>query len=209
MHLTCESPLLEDYLCEQEYVDYLHPLIQQTLHRLYSPTESETECIRKAYEFVRDSIHHSWDIQSRQVTCKASEVLHYGVGLCYAKSHLLAALLRAQGIPTGFCYQRLTAGATPEMGYNLHGLNAVYLQSDAKWIRLDPRGNKPGIQAEFSTGEERLAYVVRPDLGEIDYPTIYAQPHPKVIKALQENTDCLQLCEYFLPDHLESIPASP
>jgi transglutaminase-like putative cysteine protease len=203
MHLICESPFLEDYLREQEIVDYSHPLIQQTLCQLYSSAESETERIKKTFEFVRDSIHHSWDIQSPQVTCKASEVLYYGEGLCYAKSHLLAALLRSQGVPTGFCYQRLTAGATPETGYNLHGLNAVYLQSELRWIRLDARGNKPGVQSEFSMNEERLAYIVRPELSEVDYPTIYAQPHPKVIKALQEHTNCLQLCEYFLPDQLE------
>jgi Transglutaminase-like superfamily len=223
MHLICESSLLEDYLCEQEVVDYSHPLIQEAMHlagaveclsgacgaRINSLEHvpattpgAETERIRKTFEFVRDSIHHSWDIQSPQVTCKASEVLHYGEGLCYAKSHLLAALLRAQGIPTGFCYQRLAAGATPEMGYNLHGLNAVFLPSEAKWIRLDARGNKPGVQSEFSTGEERLAYVVRPELGEIDYPTIYARPHPKVVKALREHTNCLHLCQYFLPDQL-------
>jgi transglutaminase-like putative cysteine protease len=146
--------------------------------------------------------YHSWDIQSPQVTCKASEVLFYGEGLCYAKAHLLAALLRAHGIPTGFCYQRLTVGATAETGYALHGLNAVYLASQTSWIRLDARGNKPGIQAEFCTSKEQLAYVVRPELDEIDYPTIYVQPHPKVVKALREQTNCLHLCQYFLPDHL-------
>jgi len=203
MHLICESALLEDYLHEQEVVDYSHPLIQQTLCHLYSSAESETERIKKTFEFVRDSIHHSWDIQSPQITCKASEVLYYGEGLCYAKSHLFAALLRSQGVATGFCYQRLTAGETPETGYNLHGLNAVYLQSEARWIRLDARGNRPGVQSEFSVDGERLAYIVRPELGEVDYPTIYAQPHPKVIKALQEHTNCLQLCEYFLPSELE------
>jgi transglutaminase-like putative cysteine protease len=202
MNLICESSLLEDYLCEQEVVDYSHPLVQQTIRHLYFSAEPETERIRKTFEFVRDTIHHSWDIQSPQVTCKASEVLYYGEGLCYAKSHLLAALLRAQGIPTGFCYQRLAAGATPEMGYNLHGLNAVFLPSEAKWIRLDARGNKPGVQAEFSTGDERLAYVVRPELDEIDYPTIYTQPHPKVVNALREHSNCLHLCEHFLPDQL-------
>lgn len=88
------------------------------------------------------------------------------------------------------------------MGYNLHGLNAVFLPSEAKWIRLDARGNKPGVQAEFSTGEERLAYVVRTEFGEIDYSTIYTQPHPKVVKALREHTNCLRLCQYFLPDQL-------
>src|SRR6266487_707685 len=199
MHLIWESSRIEEYLCEQEVVDYSHPVVQEAVRHLSPFADPEIERVRKAFVFVRDAIHHSLDIQSTQVTCAASEVLSYKEGLCYAKSHLLAALLRAQGIPTGFCYQRLTLGETAEMGYVLHGLNAVYLASEARWIRLDARGNKPGIQAEFSTGEERVAYVVRPELDEIDYPTIYAQPHPKVVKALREQDDCLHLC---LPDQL-------
>lgn len=199
MHLICEFSLLEDYLCEHEVVDYSHSLVQETIRQLHTATDTETERVRKIFRFVRDTIHHSWDIQSPQVTCTASDVLFYREGLCYAKSHLFAALLRAQGIPTGFCYQRLTLGETVEMGHVLHGLNAVYLVSEAKWIRLDARGNKPGIQAEFSTGEEQVAYIVRPELNEIDYPTIYAQPHPKVVKALQEEDDCLHMR---LPDRL-------
>ncbi len=202
MNLICESPLWEAYLCEHEIVDYSHPLVQETLRQLHTASDPERERVRRTFEFVRDTIHHSCDIQSPQVTCKASEVLSYGEGLCYAKAHLLAALLRAQGIPTGFCYQRLTVGETAEMGYVLHGLNAVYLTSEASWIRLDARGNKPGIQAEFSTSKELLAYAVRPELDEIDYPTIYAQPHPKVVKALREQTNCFHLCQYFLPDRL-------
>jgi transglutaminase-like putative cysteine protease len=202
MHLICESSLLEKYLCEQEFVDYSHPLIQESVRRLSTSGGSETDRIRRTFEFVRDTIHHSCDIQSPRVTCSASEVLYSGEGLCYAKSHLLAAFLRAQGIPTGFCYQRLAIGSTPEMGYSLHGLNAVYLSTEVKWVRLDARGNKPGVQAEFSTREEQLAYVVQPALGEIDYPTIYTQPHHKIIKALREHTDCIELCQYFLPDQL-------
>ncbi len=202
MHLICESSRVEDYLCEQEIVDYSHPVVQEAIRHLSPFANPEIERVRRAFVFVRDTIHHSWDIQGTQVTCTASEVLLYGQGLCYAKSHLLAAILRAQGIPAGFCYQRLAAGATPDMGYTLHGLNAVYLPSAAKWVRLDARGNKPGVQAEFSTGDERLAYVVRPELDEIDYPTIYTQPHPKVVKALREQTNCLHLCQYFLPDQL-------
>ncbi len=202
MHLVCESSRIEDYLCEQEFVDYSHPVVQEAVRHLSPFADPEIERVRKAFVFVRDAIHHSLDIQSTQVTCAASEVLLYGQGLCYAKSHLLAALLRAQGIPTGFCYQRLAAGETPDMGYALHGLNAVYLPSAAKWVRLDARGNKPGVQAEFSTEDERLAYVVRPELDEIDYPTIYTRPHPRIVKALREQTNCLHLCQYFLPDQL-------
>jgi hypothetical protein len=51
-------------------------------------------------------------------------------------------------------------------------------------------------------GEERLAYVVRPELDEIDYPTIHTQPHPKIVKALREHTNLATLVQYFLPDQL-------
>ncbi len=202
MRLSCESSLLEDYLCEHEVIDYSHPLIQETIRHLHLSGASETERIKTTYEFVRDHIPHSWDIQAAQVTRKASEVLHYSTGICYAKAHLLAALLRGQDVPTGFCYQRLMSGSHPDEGYAIHAFNAVYARSAARWIRLDARGNKPGVQAEFSLKDPKLAYTVRPELGEIDYPIIYAQPHPATVRVLQEQSDCLQMCRYFLPDSL-------
>ncbi len=52
----------------------------------------------------------SADINGKVVTCKASEVLRYKEGICNAKAHLLATILRANGIPSGFCYQRLILG---------------------------------------------------------------------------------------------------
>nr|WP_320193052.1 transglutaminase family protein [uncultured Desulfobacter sp.] len=67
-------------------------------------------------------------------------VLKYKTGYCYAKSHLLAALLRACNIPAGLCYQRLTI-ANNKAPFCLHGLNAVYLQRHG-WYRIDSRGNK-------------------------------------------------------------------
>ncbi len=35
----------------------------------------------------------------------------------------------------------------------------------------------------------------------VDY-SHYTQPHPKVVKALQEHTNCLHLCQHFLPNQL-------
>jgi transglutaminase-like putative cysteine protease len=151
---------------------------------------------------VRDTIPHSWDIQGTHLTRTASEVLQQKTGMCSAKAHLLAALLRTQGTPAGFCSQRLTRGDTPESGSVIHGLNAVSVSSIQKWVRLDARGNKPGVQTEFSLEGERLAYSVRPELGEIDDPTIYAQPHPTTVKVLQEQTDCLSRMQHCLPDRL-------
>ena len=93
------------------------------------------------------------------VTCKASEVLLHGTGYCYAKSHLQAALLRANSIPTGLCYQRLNV-ETEGSRYCLHGLNSVYLRQYG-WYRVDARGNKPGVVAEFCPPVEKLAFSIQ------------------------------------------------
>jgi len=165
-------------------------------------SQTETDKVRIAFEFVRDDIFHSWDIQRKKVTCRASDALLYKVGICYAKSHLLAALLRSQGIPTGFCYQRLILFDTPEKGYCIHALNAVYLSTHNKWIRLDARGNKEGIDAQFSTKEEKLAFPIQKTLNEIDYPLIYVKPHPKVVSALKSSVNALEMYKYYLPSCL-------
>ncbi|MDR7080581.1 transglutaminase-like putative cysteine protease [Neobacillus niacini] len=152
--------------------------------------------------FVRDHISHSWDIQSERVTLTASDVLKYSEGICYAKSNLLASLLRAQGIPTGFCYQRLMIFDTPDKGYSLHALNGIYIKSIDKWIRLDARGNKPGVQSQFSTKEEKLAFTINEEFDEKDFPTIYTNPNQNTIKTLKENSNALEMYKYYLPDAL-------
>jgi transglutaminase-like putative cysteine protease len=154
---------------------------------------------RVAYEWVRDRVAHSLDAQDPRVTLTASEVLSMRVGLCYAKSHLLVALLRTQGVPAGLCYQRLAADG-PGSRHCLHGLIAIYLNGE--WRREDPRGNKPGVNAQFSLTEERLAYRIDPALGEIDYPDVYVVPAVPVVAALRTATNILTLCDGGLPSSL-------
>jgi transglutaminase-like putative cysteine protease len=202
MELIPESTNLLDYLEELDVVDFSHPFIQKKMKELFHEGQSEIEKAKITFEFVRDEISHSWDIQSTRVTCKASEVLYYKEGICYAKANLLAALLRSQGIPTGFCYQRLMLFDTPDKGYSLHALNGVFLQSLNRWIRLDARGNKPGVQAEFSIDKEILAFPVQEEFDEKDFPIIYTKPNPKTISVLKEHTDALKMYKYYLPDRL-------
>lgn len=200
--MECESSQLDDYLLVTNEVDYTHVTIQQLASELFQSTQTEVEKTKKAFDYVRDEIGHSWDIREKRVTCRASEVLTYRHGICYAKSNLLAALLRSQGIPTGFCYQRLMLFDTPEKGYCIHALNAVYFASLGKWIRLDARGNKAGIDAQFSVTKEKLAFQVNKELGEIDYPLIYAAPHPKTMAVLEEHADALDMYVNHLPEEL-------
>ncbi len=202
MNLFCESEKLDDYLLELNEVNYSNQNIKKKAAELFNPSQTEIEKAKIAFEFVRDEISHSWDIQSKRVTRNASEVLEFKEGICYAKSHLLAALLRLQGIPTGFCYQRLMLFDTPDKGYCIHALNAIFFKSLNKWIRVDARGNKEGIDAEFSIEEEKLAFPINEKLDEKDYPVIYAKPHPKIVAVLEENTNTLEMYKYHLPESL-------
>ena len=190
---TVDAP--SAYLEASTLIDWEHPAIADW----NVGTGSEEDRVRRTFHFVRDDIAHSWDIQSRRVTAKASEVLEHGEGICYAKSHLLAALLRRQNILAGVCYQRLTLGDTPDTGYCIHALNTVYLSERQQWIRLDARGNKPGVDAQFSLAAEQLAYAVRPEMSECDYFINYAVPHPKIAATLAAHDDCRVMYAYGLP----------
>ncbi|MFD4870349.1 transglutaminase family protein [Streptomyces sp. NPDC058412] len=183
MQLIQQNPDIHAYLASDEAVDHWHPLVQETADALWSATGDAYSYAKAAFEFVRDEIPHSADSGDVRVSWRASDVLATRNGICYAKSHALAALLRAQGIPAALCYQRLTDddGSNPVV----HGLVAVRLPGGDRWARLDPRGNKPGVDAQFSLDREQLAFPVRPELGEIDYPELHAAPHPAALGALQ------------------------
>jgi transglutaminase-like putative cysteine protease len=172
---------MQRFLAASTYIDFDEPEVRATARRLAEHAASELDVVRACFEFVRDAIRHSVDFQLNPVTCKASDVLRHGTGYCYAKSHLLAALLRANGIPAGLCYQRLSVG-TGGAPYCLHGLNAVHLK-DFGWYRIDPRGNKPGIDARFDPPVEYLAFAVR-EREERMLPEIWAEPLPIVVDAL-------------------------
>ncbi|MFA9455276.1 transglutaminase family protein [Halalkalibacter sp. AB-rgal2] len=202
MNVKPEVSNFFEYVRELDCCNYSHDSIQAMVADLFARTKSDIEKAKIAFEFVRDEIDHSWDIQATDVTYHASEVLEKKHGMCFAKSNLLAALLRGIGIPTGFCYQRLMLFDTPEEGYSLHGFNAVYLQSLARWIRIDARGNKPGVQAELSLDEEKLAFPVRREYGEQDDPIIYARPHARVVAALKGSNNLIELYRNDLPDEL-------
>jgi hypothetical protein len=172
---------MQPYLASSEIIDWHHPFISAKAAELAEGCLDKLQVAKRCFEFVRDEIHHSWDFQASQVTCRASDVLHHRTGYCYAKSHLLAALLRANGIPAGLCYQRLAVG---EQGppYCLHGLNAAYFE-EYGWFRIDARGNKPEVQAEFMPPVERLAFRVAGE-GEADLPEIWPAPLPCVVETL-------------------------
>ena len=186
---------MKKYLESTEYINWNTPeILAKAKHLADSAADSE-QIIRRSFEFVRDEIRHSWDYKLNPVTCKASDVLLHRTGYCYAKSHLLAALLRANKIPAGLCYQRLSLADAKS--FCLHGLNAVYLESSG-WYRIDPRGNKSGVIAEFCPPIEKLAFPITVE-GEADLPEIWAEPLLDVVNLLTRSQNYQDVTDN-LPD---------
>lgn len=131
------------FLASDDAVDHTHPLVRETASRLLAGAGGDLAAFaRAAYEYVRDTIPHSADVDDWRLPWRASDVLAQGIGICHTKSHALVALLRAEGVPAGFCYQKLDV---------LHGLIALRLPGSRRWVRQDARGNKPrgrrGVQS--------------------------------------------------------------
>ena len=70
-----------------------------------------------------------------------------------------------------------------------------------RWIRVDARGNKKGVDAQFTIEEEQLAFVIREDMGGIDCPIVFSRPNVGVVKALEESKTCQELSKN-LPGNL-------
>jgi len=187
---------MEKYLESSKYIDWENPSVIDLAKEISQGVKSSQDTAKKCFEWVRDNIKHSSDYKLNPITCKASDVLAHGTGYCYAKSHLLAALLRANGIPAGLCYQRLSIyeNGAP---YCLHGLNAVYLK-DFGWYRVDARGNKDGVNSQFTPPYEKLAFPVV-DSNEADFKEIWHTPLPIVVEALETYTTYYEVLEN-LPD---------
>lgn len=126
MNIILFTDNIDEYLKEDNVINYGNENIMQLADTLYQGTSNEVEYIKKAYEYVRDNISHSVDINEDILTCSAAEVLEASHGICFAKSHLLAALLRYKSIPTGFCYQKLILDDETAPVLIYHGFNGVY-----------------------------------------------------------------------------------
>ena len=187
---------MKKYLESSKYINWRNPEIKELAKFLSSGLLDEESISKNCFEWVRDNIRHSSDYKLNPVTCKASDVLIHKTGYCYAKSHLLAALLRANNIPAGLCYQRLSV-EDDGVPYCLHGLNAVFLKNHG-WYRIDARGNRAGVNAQFSPPQEQLAFPINLKF-EADLPEIWTEPLPIIVSIL-EKYETYEDVYYNLPD---------
>ena len=182
------------FLRASQWIDRAHPEVTKRARLQQRSTWADT--VQASFEFVRDQIRHTGDAKDGPITCLASDVLREQTGYCYAKAHLLVALLRANDIPAGMVYQRLTidGDAAP---YCLHGLAAVQM-ANHRWYRLDPRGNRDGINARFAPPTECLAFShVLP--GECLFPQVFAEPLEVIVDTLRQHHTWQDVMQH-LPD---------
>ncbi|MEO7415167.1 MAG: transglutaminase family protein [Opitutaceae bacterium] len=162
---------MNEFLHPTAVIDSANATIIAAAVEIGGPTVDDEQIARRCFLWVRDSVGHSSDNGNPLVTCVASEVLKHRTGFCFAKSHLLAALLRAREIPAALCYQRL-AFDDAGTAFFLHGLVAVFLKRHG-WYRADPRGGKPGISSDFCPPAEHLPYTPKLS-GEKNIPGRFA-----------------------------------
>ena len=79
----------------------------------------------------------------------------------------------------------------------LHGLNAIFLEPHG-WYKVDARGNKPGVNAQFFPPVEKLAFPILTE-GEWDFQEIWAEPLQSVVAVLEKYDDYVQVSDN-LPD---------
>lgn len=187
-----------DYLMDSFYLDFQSPWIEELIQELF-PEEnlSEEEIVMRVFHYVSDEIAHSWDIQQTEVTQKSEEVWRSKHGICYAKANLFAALTRSQGIPTGFCYQRLVLFEERKK-FCIHALNAVQL--DNRWVRIDARGGER--KPVLDLAKDTYVFEVDEAVGEVNYPEIYVEPHPATMLTLAQASDSLKMYCQSLPEKL-------
>lgn len=174
---------MNEFLQSTLIIDCANPAIVAAAAEIAGDATVPEEVARRCFVWVRDSVRHSSDHRIPVVTCTASDVLQHRVGFCYAKSHLLAALLRARGIPAALCYQRLAFDDSAS-AFFLHGLVAIHLPRHG-WYRVDPRGNKPGVSSGFSPPVEQLPYAPRLK-GEQDVPGRFPDALACVVSTLRQ-----------------------
>jgi transglutaminase-like putative cysteine protease len=179
---------MDPFLRPTSVIDHGDPAVRALADELASADPVETA--RRAFDWVSARIFHSEERPEGPVPCTASEVLAAGSGSSFAKCHLLAALLRANGIPAALAYQRLPHGDA----FVLHGLVACGLPSG--WYLCDPRGSAPGHDARFTPPEERLAHA-GPDVVRV--PGLFPDALPIVVEALRRHRTYADLAAH-LPD---------
>ena len=139
-------PDMGNYLRCTEIIDCDEESIRQKAQELTEGLQTDREKAVALYYFVRDTIRHNAYAQLYDLErYKASVVLEAGNGICQQKSVLLAALVRAVGIPARIGFvdvndHQLSESFKQMIGginvFPFHGFAELYI--DGRWVHASP-----------------------------------------------------------------------
>lgn len=189
----------EAYLQYDKYVNYDNPVVAEKAKELAAGCNGTEDIIKACYYFVRDEIPHTYDNNFSIITISASDVLEANTGISYSKANLLAALLRANNLYTGFVYTRVKHKGDKMA---MHALNAVFHPDLNRWIRLDARGNKyGGFHADYTHNETEMGFHIDSAAGEYEFNDLIAVPLPSTMRALENGTNFFKMYFNDMPDY--------
>jgi transglutaminase-like putative cysteine protease len=138
---------MEEYLRPTQFMDFDTLAVARVAKEIVNaidPDEKIAMAIKMFY-FVRDTIPYRvlWGLPSRKYL-KASETLSRGYGFCIPKAILLAALARANGIPSRLHFADIINHLASEnlqkaMGSKLfvfHGYTELLIEET--WLKINP-----------------------------------------------------------------------
>lgn len=140
---------MKKYLAPSYFINSDHPTILFFVDKITCGLTTEKEKAIALYEAVRDGVYYDpYDITLKPEAFQAHKVIEKQSGFCIDKAVLLAAVLRAAGIPArlGFADVKnhlTTKRLIEKMGtdtFVYHGYTDVYL--DGKWLKATPTFNK-------------------------------------------------------------------
>ena len=138
----------EEYLRPTEFIDSDSPEIQDFAQKAVGDATTPRDKAVILYFAVRDGIYYDpYRIDPSPSAYKASTILRQGYGYCVAKAVVLAAVLRAQGIPSRLHFADVRNHLTTERlkkmmktdTFYYHGYNDIWL--DGRWIKVTPAFN--------------------------------------------------------------------
>jgi len=157
-----------DCLAPTPIVDSDHPAVVAYARENAVGNDAREQAIALYYA-VRDDIRYdAYDIQLTTRGLSASRALEIGRGWCVSKAALLAACLRAEGIPAALGYADVRNHlSTERMRHTMqtdvfywHGYTAVWVED--RWVKATPAFNRELCEKfrirtlEFDGGEDSI-----------------------------------------------------
>lgn len=140
--------MYDEYLKPTEFIDSDSPEIREFARKAVEGAKTDREKAVKLFYAVRDGIYYDpYRIGLTREAFKAGTILRQGYGYCVAKAVVLAAVLRAQGIPCKLHFadvrnhlttKRLRERMQTDTFY-YHGYNDIFI--DGRWVKATPTFN--------------------------------------------------------------------